>query len=68
VNHSTINLTTRQRHIVRLIGEGLTSREIADRLGLSIRTVENHRARICDRLELSGQNALLRAILQGRIK
>jgi len=68
VNERHNRLTARQRHIVRLIGDGLTSREIAERLGLSIRTVENHRARICDRLELSGQNALLRAILQGHIE
>jgi DNA-binding CsgD family transcriptional regulator len=35
-------LTDREREIVRLIGEGLSSRAVADRLSLSVRTVEGH--------------------------
>jgi DNA-binding CsgD family transcriptional regulator len=35
-------LTDREREIVMLLGDGLSSRAVADRLFLSIRTVENH--------------------------
>lgn len=37
-------LTARETEIVRLIAQGLVSREIAERLGIALRTVEVHRA------------------------
>jgi DNA-binding NarL/FixJ family response regulator len=43
-------LTPRQREVARLVRRGMTSREIADRLGISPRTVEVHRAGIGHRL------------------
>jgi DNA-binding NarL/FixJ family response regulator len=43
-------LTSRQREILQLMAEGNTSKEIAARLALSIRTVESHRADIMERL------------------
>src|SRR2546426_829726 len=39
-------LTPRQREILQLVAEGNTSKEIAERLGLSFKTVEAHRAQI----------------------
>ena len=43
-------LTAKEREVaVRVVG-GKSSREIADEFGLSIRTIENHRARIMDKL------------------
>ena len=38
----------------------LTSKEIAERLGISAHTVENHRAKICERLNLHGSHSLLK--------
>src|SRR5215471_438367 len=43
-------LTAAERRILKLIAQDLTSKEIAERLGISAHTVENHRAKICERL------------------
>lgn len=45
-------LTPKERMVVRHVLDGLTSREISQSLGLSIRTVENHRARIMEKLHV----------------
>jgi RNA polymerase sigma factor (sigma-70 family) len=45
-------LTPRQREILQLIAEGHSSREIAKRLSLSQKTVENHRTQIMERLDI----------------
>ncbi len=45
-------LTRRERMIVRLIAEGLRTREISEHLGISEKTVESHRAAIFRKLEL----------------
>jgi DNA-binding CsgD family transcriptional regulator len=47
----TVTLTDRQREIVRLISDGLTNKEIAEKLFLSPRTVDMHVSRILDRLD-----------------
>jgi DNA-binding NarL/FixJ family response regulator len=53
------NLTVSERRILRLIADGKTTKEIADELFVSPRTVEHHRANISAKLGLSGKNALL---------
>lgn len=45
-------LTSREAEILKLISEGLSNREVADYLELSIRTVEAHRARIMIKLSI----------------
>jgi len=52
-------LSARERSVLSHLGENRTSREIARSLHLSVRTVENHRARICRKLGLRGRNRLL---------
>ena len=44
------SLTPTERRVLALIAQYLTSREIADQLGISVRTVENHRNNICAKL------------------
>jgi DNA-binding NarL/FixJ family response regulator len=53
-------LTAAEQRILKLIAEDLTSKEIAERLGISPHTVENHRAKICERLNLRGSHSLLK--------
>lgn len=53
-------LTPRQREILQLVAEGHTSKEIADRLQLSFKTVEAHRAQIMERLNLEDVTGLVR--------
>lgn len=61
-------LTTREREVLKLIAEGYSSPEIAERLVLSPRTVETHRANIMRKLELRSTADLIRyAIRHGLI-
>ena len=53
-------LTPTELRILRLIAESKTSKEIAAELFVSYRTVENHRANICQKLDLHGSNALVK--------
>jgi DNA-binding NarL/FixJ family response regulator len=53
-------LTPAERRILKLIGEDYTSKEIAEQLKLSIRTVDNHRQHICNKLKLHGTHSLLK--------
>lgn len=57
-------LTPTERLVLRLIAEYKTSREIASELGISYRTVENHRNNICAKLEIHGSHALIKFALQ----
>ena len=53
-------LTPRQREILQLIAEGRSTREIAERLHLSVKTVETHRAQLMDRLDIRDVAGLTR--------
>lgn len=57
-------LTARQREVLRFIAEGLNTKEIAFRLGLSAKTVETHRAEIMDRLQIRDVAGLTRYALR----
>jgi len=53
-------LTATEQRVLKMIAEYKTSREIADELHISFRTVERHRANICEKLDLKGSHALLK--------
>ena len=48
----TPGLTMREREVLQLIGEGCTTKEIADRLNISHKTVESHRSNLMNKLDL----------------
>ena len=58
------SLTPTERKILRLIAEYKTSRQIADELFISTKTVQAHRANICLKLDVHGSHALMRFALQ----
>jgi DNA-binding NarL/FixJ family response regulator len=61
-------LTSRQREILQLVAEGLTTKEIARKLSLSVKTVETHRTQLMRRLEIHDVAGLVRyAIRAGLI-
>jgi DNA-binding NarL/FixJ family response regulator len=61
-------LTDREREVLQLIAEGHTNVQIAEKLVISPRTVETHRARLMEKLSLNSQAELVRfAIQQGII-
>jgi DNA-binding NarL/FixJ family response regulator len=57
------NLTPTEKKILLMISEHKTSREIATELFISIRTVENHRNNICQKLGLKGSHSLIKFAL-----
>jgi DNA-binding NarL/FixJ family response regulator len=57
---STDVLTHRQREILQLIAEGHSTKEIAHRLQVSIKTVESHRAQLMERLDIYDVAGLVR--------
>jgi len=54
------DLTSAERRILKLIAEDRTSKEIADHLRISVKTVDNHRQNICHKLNLHGSHSLLK--------
>jgi DNA-binding NarL/FixJ family response regulator len=64
-----VHLTHRQQEILRLIADGRTTKEIASILGITLKTVETHRSRLMDVLDIHNVAGLVRyAIRTGLIK
>lgn len=60
------SLTDREREVLSLIAEGLLNKQIADKLGIGVRTIETHRERIMRKLDIHTVAGLTKyAIAQG---
>ncbi len=57
-------LTPRERHILALLADGLTSKEIARQLDLSVNTIDTHRARILSKFGVSNTPAAIRLAIR----
>jgi DNA-binding NarL/FixJ family response regulator len=53
-------LSERERQVLTLIAEGLSSKEIAKELGVSLKTIESHRANLMDKLDIHKVSGLVR--------
>ena len=60
-------LSPRERQIIQLLAEGKSNKEVAVRLGISVRTAENHRARIMRKLQLRTLSDLVRHAIRNKI-
>jgi len=60
-------LTAREREIVQLIAEGKSNKQVANALGISIRTAEAHRASILRKLSLDSVAGLVRYAIRNKI-
>ena len=65
--NSLDRLTTRQREILQLVAEGHSTKDIARRLALSIKTVETHRAQLMARLDIHDIAGLVRYAIRAGI-
>jgi len=53
-------VTRREREVLLMVGQGATSREIAERLGVCLKTIEVHRANLMNKLQASNAASLAR--------
>lgn len=63
----TTPLTPREREVLQLVAEGWSSQEAADSLGVSIKTIETHRAHIMRKLELRSVSDLVRYAIRNKL-
>jgi two-component system response regulator NreC len=61
------HLTPREREIVQLVAEGRSNKEIADSLGISLRTAETHRASVLRKLKLDSVAGLVRYAIRHKL-
>jgi DNA-binding NarL/FixJ family response regulator len=61
-------LTWRERETVELVSEGLTNRAIADRMDVSVRTVEGHLNHVFAKLGIESRTELVRLVLTGGLR
>jgi DNA-binding NarL/FixJ family response regulator len=59
----TALLSQREREVLELVAQGFTNQQIADHLGLSVKTVETYRARLVEKLGLQSRAELVRYAL-----
>ena len=65
----TAMLTDREREVLQLIAEGLSSKEIGPVLGVSLKTVDSHRSNLMDKLDIHKVSGLVRyAIRMGLVE
>jgi DNA-binding NarL/FixJ family response regulator len=57
-------LTTRERQILQSICEGKTNREIAESLGLAVKTIDTHRTHLMRKLNIHDQTSLVKYALR----
>ncbi|HEY0653009.1 MAG TPA: response regulator transcription factor, partial [Chryseosolibacter sp.] len=60
-------LTKRELEVVQLVAHGMTNKQIAESLFISVKTVETHKSHILDKLGLSNSGELMKFALQNNL-
>jgi DNA-binding NarL/FixJ family response regulator len=60
-------VTTREREIIQLLAEGRSNKEAASELGISVKTIEAHRANLMRKLRLRSLSDLVRYAIRNKI-
>jgi len=63
----TAEITPREKEVLELVADGLSTKQIADKLSISIRTVESHRINMLKKLEVGNTAELIRKSIQLKI-
>lgn len=58
------NLSPREEEVLRLVARGYTNQQVADKLVLSVKTVETYKGRIMEKLKLNGRAQLVRYAME----
>lgn len=66
-DHNQLLLTRREVEVLKLIAEGLTNQEIADKLFVSASTIDSHRKSLISKLQVKNTAALVRTALESKI-
>jgi two-component system nitrate/nitrite response regulator NarL len=61
-------LTTKEREVIRYVIDGYSNKEIADKMNISPRTVETHRANVLSKFNLKNTTELIKKILEHKIE
>jgi DNA-binding NarL/FixJ family response regulator len=64
---SPVDVTSREREIIQLVAEGRSNKEAASTLGISVKTIEAHRANIMRKLQLRSVSDLVRYAIRNKI-
>jgi DNA-binding NarL/FixJ family response regulator len=67
VSEESSRLSAREREIVQLLAEGMTNKEVAGHLNISVKTVETHRSHIMQKLSLNSLSDLVRYAIRNKI-
>ncbi len=62
-----VDVTAREREIIQLVAEGHSSKEAASTLGISVKTIETHRANLMRKLHLRSVSDLVRYAIRNKI-
>ncbi len=60
------DLSDRELEVYEMVGGGMTTRQIAERLHLSVKTIESHKAHVKEKLGLNTANELTQHAIHGR--